>query len=398
MSFNYKILLSSFVIVFSFFFFLNSASAVSLSGRILLQVEKGGQAWYVDPVTYRRAFLGRPEDAFNVMRGFGLGVSNSDLSKIRQSTTRRQKLSGRILLQVENSGAAFYINPDDLTLNYLGRPTDAFNVMRTLALGISNHNLALIPLDHRYPDTVKSNTTTPSQTASSTATSTAVTVSNSQIIATNPCKSWTYSAWSACSIWGNQTRTIAQTFPDGCFMPYNSENNYILSQSCLSILASSTTASTTGSVITPLATSTADLSLDDRFLSAAFIDYGKTFTGWTGQCKAWVSQVASTTFGAILPLNNSNNYTWDLNPCATNNFQVLYRSVAIEKADRGDIIQFNIARKNLPHTAILASKTPTGMIWIHSNWSKALTVSVNFITYQYFNALAGSQYSIYHIY
>jgi len=371
------------------------AAAPNLSGRILLQVEKGGQAWYIDPVTYRRAFLGRPEDAFKVMRGFGLGVSNSDLSKIRQSTARRQKLSGRILLQVENNGAAFYINPADLTLNYLGRPADAFNVMRTLALGISNKNLALIPLDPRYPDTIKSNTST----ASSTATSTAIKVSNSQIIAANPCKSWTYSPWSACSVWGNQTRTIAQTFPDGCFMPYNSENNYILAQSCVSVFASSTTASTTGSIITPIATSTADLSPDDRFLSAAFADYGKTFTGWAGQCKTWVSQVASTTFGAILPLNNSNNYTWNLNPCAANNFQVLYRSVAIEKADRGDIVQFNIASlKNLPHTALIVSKTPTGMIWIHSNWSKALTVSVNFITYQYFNAIAGSQYSVYHIY
>jgi len=34
-----------------------------LSGRILLQVEDEGQAWYVEPETGERAFLGRPQDA-----------------------------------------------------------------------------------------------------------------------------------------------------------------------------------------------------------------------------------------------------------------------------------------------------------------------------------------------
>ena len=94
--------------------------AKPLSGRILLQVEKRGQAWYVDPVKYRRAFLGFQEDAHRVMRGFGLGVDNVNMSKIRQSKPRREKLSGRILIAVEDKGAAFYINPVDLALYSLG--------------------------------------------------------------------------------------------------------------------------------------------------------------------------------------------------------------------------------------------------------------------------------------
>ena len=50
-----------------------------LAGRILLQVEEHGEAWYVDPLDHKRYFLGRPEDAFALMRAKGLGITNADL-------------------------------------------------------------------------------------------------------------------------------------------------------------------------------------------------------------------------------------------------------------------------------------------------------------------------------
>jgi endonuclease YncB( thermonuclease family) len=53
-----------------------------LKGRILVQVESRGEAWYIDPVDGRRYFLGRPADAFELMRQKGLGVSNADLAAI----------------------------------------------------------------------------------------------------------------------------------------------------------------------------------------------------------------------------------------------------------------------------------------------------------------------------
>ena len=53
-------------------------AAISLKGRILLQVQDKGQAWYVNPLDNRRYYLGRPDDAFLVMRSLGLGVSNAD--------------------------------------------------------------------------------------------------------------------------------------------------------------------------------------------------------------------------------------------------------------------------------------------------------------------------------
>lgn len=126
-------------------FNLSSAqAATNLNGRILLQVQAQGQAWYVNPVNGQRYYLGRPVDAFAVMRSLGLGVTNTDLAVFKISAPRR--LAGRILLQVQAQGQAYYVNPLNLKLYYLGRPTDAFNLMRSQGLGISNQDLELIPI------------------------------------------------------------------------------------------------------------------------------------------------------------------------------------------------------------------------------------------------------------
>lgn len=124
---------------------LRAEAAPALSGRILLQVEDKGQAWYVNPLDGRRYFLGRPQDAFNLMRSLGLGVSNADLA-VFQSGRLPSTLLGRILLQVEDKGQAWYVNPVDKRLYYLGRPQDAFDLMRSQALGITNNDLARWPV------------------------------------------------------------------------------------------------------------------------------------------------------------------------------------------------------------------------------------------------------------
>jgi hypothetical protein len=175
--------------------------AASLSGRILLQVEQHGEAWYVNPANHQRYYLGRPSDAFSLMRDLGVGISNEDLFRIQlggfnlispdtdgdglpdaiedsfdtninkadtdgdgygdleevingynpngvgalgidSGFAETQK--GRILLQVEQNGEAWYVNPEDGLRYFLGRPTDAFKLMRDFGLGISNVNLKQI--------------------------------------------------------------------------------------------------------------------------------------------------------------------------------------------------------------------------------------------------------------
>ncbi len=48
------------------------------------------------------------------------------------------------MLDVERNGEAYYVNPDDLKGYYLNRPADAFRVMRELGLGITNDDIRKI--------------------------------------------------------------------------------------------------------------------------------------------------------------------------------------------------------------------------------------------------------------
>ena len=178
--------------------------ATALSGRILLQVEDKGQAWYVSPSDEKRYSLGRPDDALALMRQLGIGISNEDLLKIPVGFSTNSNLdsdadglddnlevalgtdknkrdtdadgyddkveltsgynplgqgklaidkkftqnnSGKIFLQVEKNGEAWYLEPVTQKRYFLGRPSDAFQIMRTFGLGITNADLQKIPAD-----------------------------------------------------------------------------------------------------------------------------------------------------------------------------------------------------------------------------------------------------------
>ena len=121
---------------------IDAALTKRVAGRILLQVEAKGEAWYVNPLDGQRYFLAGPTNAFNLMRQFGLGVKHSVVT----AKTVDSKLLGRILLDVEDSGKAYYVHPVTRKLHYLGRPADALQVMRQVGLGISNQDLRKIKL------------------------------------------------------------------------------------------------------------------------------------------------------------------------------------------------------------------------------------------------------------
>ncbi|HPT08370.1 MAG TPA: hypothetical protein PLE28_01595 [bacterium] len=171
-----------------------------VKGKILLQVESRGEAWYVDPVSNQKVNLGRPNEAFLVLKNFGIGITDENLAKIpvadknlnngvdsdgdglsdsielalgtnpskidsdgdgfndkieilsgyNPQTNNKKRIidnnfaknqTGKIFLQVQTNGEAWYINPGDNKRYYLGNPNDALNIMRSLGLGISNNNL-----------------------------------------------------------------------------------------------------------------------------------------------------------------------------------------------------------------------------------------------------------------
>ena len=117
--------------------------STKLSGTIVLQIESHGEAHYVNPDNNKRYYLGRPADAFQIMRELGLGASHDFIEKNLKGTFPDHVI-GKILIDVGDSGKAYYIYPKDKKAYYLGRPADAFRVMRELGLGISNDDLAKI--------------------------------------------------------------------------------------------------------------------------------------------------------------------------------------------------------------------------------------------------------------
>lgn len=135
--------------------------AERLSGRILLQVESYGRAWYVHPGDLTRYYLKNGGEAYNIMRDLSLGITNSDLAKIPTTAGENydfklvERLKGLILLQVEEHGQAWYLNPVDGLRYYLKDGQAAYNIMRALSLGISNENLKQIPVNQQQiiPDT-----------------------------------------------------------------------------------------------------------------------------------------------------------------------------------------------------------------------------------------------------
>ena len=136
---NKLIYLFSFCLLLALFV-LPAEAKEELKGKILLQVESHGEAWYVLPDNSERVYLGRPYQAFMIMRDYGLGISSQDLDKYLEDGFP-VRLLGKIVLAVEKHGEAYYINPDNLQGYYLGRPNDAFSIMRSLGLGISNSDL-----------------------------------------------------------------------------------------------------------------------------------------------------------------------------------------------------------------------------------------------------------------
>ncbi|PWB38845.1 MAG: hypothetical protein C3F02_02035 [Parcubacteria group bacterium] len=179
-----------------------------VKGKILLEVEKNGEAWYVIPdgmETGRRIYIKDGDTAYDILRQFGLGITNKNLEKIPIGLAKNvgfydadddqdgipsktevaigtdpnkadsdndgfddkteimkgynplgdgklnydnrlvNKLRGKILLQVESRGQAWYLNPADGKRYFMKDGNVAYDIMRFLGLGATTADISSIP-------------------------------------------------------------------------------------------------------------------------------------------------------------------------------------------------------------------------------------------------------------
>ncbi len=138
----------------------DASLVVRLLGRILLQVEENGEAWYVNPADSLRYYMADGSVAYTLMRYFSLGITDADLAKIPTTETTAEmselqsicssnafanQQKGKILLQVEQHGEAWYVDPDKCYRIYMKDGDVAYEIMRFLSLGITNTDLEKMP-------------------------------------------------------------------------------------------------------------------------------------------------------------------------------------------------------------------------------------------------------------
>lgn len=117
-----------------------------LKGKILLQVESMGEAWYVSPKDEKKYYMADGNEAYNIMRDLGVGITNKDLGKINTDKNFAKKNSGKIFLQVEAKGEAYYIDFNGVA-HYLKDGAAAYTIMRELGLGITNNDIRKIDIN-----------------------------------------------------------------------------------------------------------------------------------------------------------------------------------------------------------------------------------------------------------
>jgi len=113
-----------------------------LSGRILLQVQANGEAWYVNPVNTQRYYLGKPAQAFNIMSSLSLGITRATFDSYQGVAPA--SLAGRFLLVTDDSGKLYYVNPANRSLVFVSGPAGALDLIEDFGLGITNADLAKI--------------------------------------------------------------------------------------------------------------------------------------------------------------------------------------------------------------------------------------------------------------
>src|SRR3989338_3238369 len=313
-----------------------SAKTISerLGGRLLLQVEQGGAIWYIDTNDLHRYSV-TWANALSLFEKLSLGITDNDLSKIpitgsdqTSNLPMRTRLKGKLLLQVQQGGAIWYVDKDgyrhSVTWNNL------LPLFQKLSLGITNADLDKISIGE-----LNNTTSSPDSIEDSNNQNNNAMDNNTP---TNICISWVYSDWSACSVSGQQTRTIISNSPTNC-----SGGNPVLTQSC--------------SYVAPTCTSW----IYSNWSTCVNSQQTRTITSSLPANCSGGSPVLSQSCNST-PLCTENNWTSVLSPTiCPSNAQQTKTWTRIGQCQNGV--------SHLPETVSCNYQTPTCTSFTYSNWN-----------------------------
>ncbi len=120
--------------------------ADSVLGQIVLQVEENGEAWYIDPSDKTRYYLGRGDGAVRVLSNRRVDISEQDFAKLKSGKDKDiiAKYLGRIVSSPDELGRLYYLSPGNNKLYGLSDWSDTYKMMRDVGVGITTKDLNTI--------------------------------------------------------------------------------------------------------------------------------------------------------------------------------------------------------------------------------------------------------------
>ncbi len=119
--------------------------AEKLKGKILLQIEADGAAWYVSPIDTKRYYLGKPRDAMLTIKKLSKKMPLEEIvDYIYFEKKFPEELAGRFLLNTDEKDEYYYIHPESRLAIPLKTPNEAFHLLIDLGLGITNKDIRKI--------------------------------------------------------------------------------------------------------------------------------------------------------------------------------------------------------------------------------------------------------------
>lgn len=102
--------------------------------------------WYIDPDTQERYLIKDGVSVSRLLKKIGVATHDKELDKISTDHNAGYEKRGEILIQVDKNGEAWYVNPIDLKKYYIQNGKDGFATIQNLALDISAIKLNAIPI------------------------------------------------------------------------------------------------------------------------------------------------------------------------------------------------------------------------------------------------------------